>query len=174
MRQKQLFGFHWLTITLIITGIFLAGVIFLAVYIYNEAMEIKEQSMDHTISVILEQTAIKEVKDIDLFSGEESYHVLLGEDESGEEKIIFYPLAGKEKKIHSVSMDEVISKGSIYSDWKENCENCTFVEINPAIINEEMLWEIIYYDEYNRYVLDYVTMDDGTRVEQYRFTKDFK
>ncbi|KKE79363.1 hypothetical protein WH51_07610 [Bacilli bacterium VT-13-104] len=176
MKNKQFSqstGLNWIQKSFIIfIAIIVVAVIF-GVYIYLGTMKNKTANFEQTKEVILEQTPITKVDKIELYHGDEAYHLVYGSDKKGEEQIIFYPLKGKEKDITTISMSEIIPKEQILQSWQKNCANCELNKISPALINDQLLWEITYYDENDRYVLDYFSIHDGSSYEQYRFNRMF-
>ncbi|WP_245831775.1 DUF5590 domain-containing protein [Oceanobacillus senegalensis] len=142
-------------------------------YLYKNIYDKKTDGFEQTEKIILEQTSITEIDDIDLFYGNEAYHIVVGKNEENEEKMIFYPLEGKEKKITTVDTSEIIPKEDIINTWEKNCEGCTLVKITPALIDDNILWELSYHDAKSRYVLEYVSIYNGSSFEQYRFERMF-
>ncbi|RLL48230.1 hypothetical protein D8M04_02845 [Oceanobacillus piezotolerans] len=175
--KKKLFslstGPSWLKIVSLSISVLLIIAIVYGIYLYNTIYDSKTVGFNETVNTIIEQTSISDVTSVERFHGDEAYHVVLGETEKGEEQIIFYPLEGKEKNITSVPTSEILPKDAILQDWYNSCDSCKFVRITPAILEDDVLWEIAYYTEDGRYGLDYISMYDGTLHEQYFFRKMF-
>ncbi|WP_082918037.1 DUF5590 domain-containing protein [Oceanobacillus sp. Castelsardo] len=176
MKNKQFSqstGLNWIQKTFIIIIAIIVIVTIFGVYLYQDIMKNKSANFEQTREVILEQTPITKVNKIELYHGDEAYHLVYGSDEKGEEQIIFYPLKGKEKDITTIGYSEIIPKDQILQTWQQNCANCELNKISPALIEDKLLWEITYYDENDRYVLDYLSIHDGSSYEQYRFKRMF-
>jgi len=173
MQSSQSTGRKVLKISLILLSIvvLVAGVI--GIILYQKILDNKTHGFEETKNVILEQTSITEIVKVERYHGEKPYHIVYGKTEDGEERIIFYPLQGKKKNITSISMKDMLSRDEILSLWSSNCNNCQFVKITPGIISEDIVWELTYYDQNNRYSIDYLSIDDGTVYEQYRMRKMF-
>jgi len=146
-----------------------------AIVLYNNLYDSKTANYSETEEVILEQTSLKEIDTIEHFFGDEAYHVVYGKNEQGEEKIIFYPLEEEdgEKNITTIDFENVLSKEQIIQEWQQNCTSCQFVNLTPALLDEEELWEVAYQDEQNRYVLAYYSMDDAEIYERLFFKSMF-
>src|SRR5699024_3073215 len=144
-----------------------------AVVLYNDLYDSKTANHSETEKIILEQTSITEIDHIEHFFGEEAYHVVYGKNEQDEEKIIFYPLEEEEKNITTIDLATVLSKEQMVQEWQQNCTSCQFVDITPALMDGEELWEITYQDEQNRYVLAYYSMDNAAVYEQLFFKSMF-
>ncbi|WP_249871844.1 cell wall elongation regulator TseB-like domain-containing protein [Oceanobacillus saliphilus] len=164
---------NWLMWSSVLLLVIILGCGIYAVYLYNELYDNKTAGFDETSRQILNQTAITEIGKMDQYNGSESYHILYGKNDENEEKLIFYPLEGTEKELTTIDRSEIISEEEILSLWQSQCNGCEFVKINPALENNEPLWEIKYNDMNNRYVMDYVSIYDGSLVEQYRFKRMF-
>lgn len=155
-----------LLILLISAGIY-------SVFLYQDIMESKTEGFAETESRILEATSLVFIDKIEQFNGSEAYQVVFGKNETNENKIIFYPLEGSEKNLTVLDESEIISKETILKSWEEACGQCDFIKAVPAMKDENILWEVTYTDESDRYVLDYLSIYDGSRYERYRFTQMF-
>jgi uncharacterized protein YpmB len=170
-QDKNRSWFFWSLIIILI--ILITGLIY-AVFLYQDVKASKTEGFDETKKQILNATSITEIDKIEQFNGEEAYHVIFGKDNKGVKKIIFYPLKGKEKNLTTIKQSDMVSEDQIQGEWKANCEHCKLVKIVPALVDNKPLWEITYSDESGRYVLDYLSLYDGSRYEQYRFRQMFK
>jgi len=168
-RKNRLLIWSLAILFLILISCFIYGVT-----LYNDLYDSKTAGFDETREQILNQTSITEIDKIEQFNGEKAYHVIYGENNKGEQKIIFYPLEGKEKNLTTIDATEIVSEEKMLELWKEDCESCDFINISSALIDGKALWEISYKDDKDRYVLEYFSMNDGTRYEQYRFNSMFK
>lgn len=164
----------WLFWSLIVILIIFISSFIYAVFLYYDVKGSKTEGFAETEKQILKATSITEVDEIKQFNGEEAYHVIFGIDKKDEKKVIFYPLKGKEKDLTTIKQKDMISEDQIVKDWKAQCEDCKLVKAVPALVDDKVLWEISYRDGSNRYGLDYLSLYDGTRYEQYRFGRMFK
>ncbi|MFC3038905.1 DUF5590 domain-containing protein [Virgibacillus xinjiangensis] len=161
----------WGAVALITIAII--GVVFAAVLYYGIQQELTE-TMAETEQVLLDATSLQEIDMIEQFNGSEAFHVVYGRNGEDEEKIIFYPLEGKEKNLTTIDRSEIIPKDEIADTWKNDCNECELVQIVPALVDGEELWEITYWDKSNRYVFDYVSIYDGSPYEMYRLDPIFE
>jgi uncharacterized protein YpmB len=166
--------YRWLFITIIILVILFISALIYGIFLYMDLNEERTKGYRDTERELLQQTSLAEVENIDNFNGEEPYHVVYGMDESGEEKIIFYPLRGQEKTLTTISAGEILPARDMISMWQTECGTCSLVRITPALLDDERLWELVYYDEQDRYVFDYRSIYDGSRYEAIRYRSTFK
>ena len=147
------------------------------IFLYYNIQKDKTAGFSETKEMILQDTELVNIQNIERYHGESSYHVVFGETEESEKKIVFVPLEkDKENKEDLIIIDqtEITSKEAMQSQWQKQCDNCELVKITPGIENNEPLWEITYIDNSKRYVLEYLSIYDGTQQEQFRFTRMFK
>ncbi|MFD1849509.1 DUF5590 domain-containing protein [Oceanobacillus bengalensis] len=170
---SQSVGIRWLPISIWTVIIIIVSCCIFGIYLYQDIYDKKTMGFEETADTIINQTAIVDIDNIELFHGEDAYHIVYGTTADGEGRIIFYPLEGAEKDILSVSNSEIISKDEILQNWKSECSNCTFVKISPAVIKDNIYWEVTYHDNNARYVIDYMSIYDGSLDEQYRFERMF-
>ncbi|WP_067725503.1 cell wall elongation regulator TseB-like domain-containing protein [Oceanobacillus damuensis] len=164
---------NWLLWSFVSIVVIILACSIYAVYLYNEIYGSKTAEFAETSRQILNQTAITEIEKVEQYNGSEAYHIVFGENDENEEKLIFYPLAGNEKELTTIDRTEIMSEEAILDQWQAQCNGCEFIKINPALENDEPLWEITYNDNNNRYVMDYLSIYDGSREEQYRLKKIF-
>lgn len=143
-------------------------------FLYLDLMDSKTAGIEETKKQILNNTSITSIEKVEQFNGAEAYHVIYGKNKKGEGKIIFYPIKGKEKDLTTIDQSEIIPEKQVLSQWEEQCNGCKLINIVPALVKDESLWEITYKDQSDRYVFDYLSLYDGSRYEQYRFKRMFK
>lgn len=173
MQSSQSTGRKVLKISLIILGIIIMLTGIFGIILYQQILDKKTEGFNETKKVILDQTSITQIIEIERYHGEQPYHIIYGKTENGEERIIFYPLKGKRKNITSIPEKDILSKEEIISLWSNHCNRCKLINITPGIINEHVVWELTYYDQNNLYYIDYMSINDGSVYEQYRLKKFF-
>ena len=144
-----------------------------SIFLYQDIMESKTERFAETETQILNATSLVAVEKIEQFNGAEAYHIVFGENEAGEQKIIFYPLEGQEKQLTVLDESEIVSEQTILDQLQADCSECKLIKAVPAIKDENELWEVMYIDESARYILDYLSIYDGSRYERFQFTQMF-
>ncbi|MCF3941616.1 cell wall elongation regulator TseB-like domain-containing protein [Oceanobacillus alkalisoli] len=166
-RRKWLI-FSMITFLLLFISMFIYGI-----FLYMDLNSERTEGHEATKRELLKQTEITEISKIENFNGEAAYHVVYGKSEEGNGKIIFYPLEGNEKTLTTVDSTEVLAPSSMIDRWQSDCRTCQLVKITPALLDEEILWELVYYDENDRYVFDYRSIYDGSDYEEIRYLRKF-
>ncbi|WP_047980063.1 cell wall elongation regulator TseB-like domain-containing protein [Ornithinibacillus contaminans] len=143
------------------------------VIVYTSIQSSKTDGYDAARKRVLAETDIVEINDTMRFYGDTGYHVIYGTKRDNEEQIAFVPDTKKED-ITIVAQEDIITSDTVKQNWEKECSACEFQAIVPAIIKGNALWEITFTDEANRYVINYVSMYDGTQYEEFRFNKMFE
>src|SRR5699024_10805777 len=72
-----------------------------------------------------------------------------------------------------INNEDIIAEEQIYEKWRARGQHCDLIQISPAMIDNEPLWEITYKDD-DMYTFHYVSMIDGTMSERLQLTQMFK
>ncbi|MHA6251126.1 cell wall elongation regulator TseB-like domain-containing protein [Oceanobacillus sp. CAU 1775] len=163
----------WFVWSSIILSILFISLLIYAIFLYMDLNEKRTAGFDTTKTQILDQTSITDISSIEKFNGEKSFHVIFGENAEGEEKLIYYPLEGNEKTLTIIDAEEIIPKSSIINSWEKECTSCHLIRVIPALIDEEPLWELTYYNENKRYVFKYISVYDGSTYEEFSYRRMF-
>ncbi|MFD1038660.1 DUF5590 domain-containing protein [Virgibacillus byunsanensis] len=177
MKNKQYSQFivpNWLKwIIGFVCLVFISCLVY-GVFLYQDIQQQKKSGYASSQDTVLSNTELTKVNNIYTFSGAITYHVLFGETTGNDKKIVFLPLDDEDEDITIMDQSNIISLESIKSQWKEQCNHCKLIKISPAMVNNRPLWEVTYRDNSDRHVLDYLSMNDGSRYERFRFKKTFK
>lgn len=159
----------WVLLALIL--ILVALIIFFTV-IYNDIQNSKTFGFQAAEERVLEETDVSEVVETMRYHGEVLHHVVFGKNRSNETLIVFVP-EDRESELTVVNKKDIEPVENVRENWLSECANCELIDIVPAILNNDPLWEITFYDEAGRYVLNYVSIFDGSKYEEFRFRKMF-
>lgn len=156
-----------------VTLLLISLIIYFSLF-YRSILQSKTEGFEETKQIVSETLNMK-VEDIYQFQEKESYHILLTTDNENKKWIVFVPLSEQLNKedFIIIEADEVLSRETIEANWQQNCEQCELVKSNPAMIDNIPLWELTYKDRSNRYVIEYVTLKDGTTYEQLRLYRKY-
>lgn len=53
-------------------------------------------------------------------------------------------------------------------------QTCKLIRTTPALIDDELFWELTYINDTDKYVFDYYTIDNGQLHEQIKLLQMFK
>lgn len=145
-----------------------------SVYLYNDIQQNKTESFDRVKAEVLQETKLNKIVKIERFHGKDAYYVLQGVTKDNKQKIVFYPF-DKSAKLTIVSQSEIVSEEKIRNNWSNQCKNCELIKITPAIVGSDKVpaWELTYIDESNRYIMDYLSIYSGKRIELIGFKQMF-
>lgn len=164
----------WLKWTISIVCIVLLSCFIYSVYLYYDVQQSKTSQYPELTKSIKRETDISTVQKIEQYHGEKAYYLVYGKTEKNQKKIVFYPYTKKDGALKVINKSEIIPEESIQTSWDSQCNNCELVEITPALVHEKAAWEVTFIDESERYVIDYLSIFDGSRIEQIRLKQMFK
>ena len=164
----------WLKWSLLILILILIISTIYSIFLFKDIQESKTIGYSETEKKVLQETDIESITNITHFFDKTTYHIVFGETEHGEEKIVFVPKEKNAEKMTIIDGNEVLTKQEIRSLLENDCTKCQLIKINPAMIKDNPLWEVTYRDDTDRYVLDYLSMYDGSRYEQFKFRQTFR
>ena len=143
-------------------------------YLYQSTMNKKENEFKETKAYVLDNDFLVEISKMEAFYEQHSYHIFLGQNKEQEEVIVFVPVPLEEEEIKVISARDIISEQQAIIKISKECSKCKKISVKPAMINDRPLWELTYFDAYNRYNIDYLTMEDGERYERLQLNQTFK
>lgn len=175
MKQRNFSFFKKLILLILIIGVVLVSIF--VFYLYNIDKKHKA-SFDETSEMVIKDTEMTQISQKYSFQEKELYHVFLGKNDSDEDLIASVHLPEKAKEITEKDIQiyksiNYISEQSMLKEWEQICDQCQFIQIQPALIENDLLWEIKYNDIDNRYVFDYYLMSDGSEYENFKLKRNF-
>ncbi|WP_404452822.1 DUF5590 domain-containing protein [Virgibacillus necropolis] len=142
-------------------------------FLYSDIQQSRTANYQETKKEVLDKTNVSQIENVTKYNGEHQFHVIFGTTKSGDDKIIFVPLDKKSNKPTVIDGSKIITKQQIKDQWEQQCQNCELIDITPAMENNKPLWEVTYVDDSDRYIFDYLSIYDGTRVQKYRLKSIF-
>ncbi|QKY69187.1 DUF5590 domain-containing protein [Lentibacillus sp. CBA3610] len=168
---------NWLKWTLGIVGLLIIAFLIFAIYLYQAAQGNRTAAYDQVAEEVLQETELTAISSIERFHGENAYYIVYGETDHEENKIVFYPFDLDQSSIISLNQSEIVSEETVRANWNNQCNSCKMIDITPAVISDgddqQPAWEITYEDNSGRYVMEYLSVSDGSRIEARRFNRLF-
>src|SRR5690625_2695787 len=175
MKMKQKVSWiNWRRIIVIfLVFVFILLVIYLS-FMYRSIMHSKSDGLDETKEIVSTSLDLN-VDEVYHFQEELGYHIAFASDAEDEDWIVFVPLEEEIKKEDFIVMEanSVLSQEEIENNWLSDCNSCQLIKSGPAMIDQIPLWELTYKDSSNRYVIEYVTLKDGSIYEQLRLHRKY-
>jgi len=162
-----------LIIVLVVLCLLLIGAIYYSIHIYQTINTTKNSELNKTKTTLINDNVMAEINEMYDFHDEKSYHIFKGKNNDGIEQFVFVSLDDDNKQI-IIDVDDTISKQQAIDKSTKDCQQCKVVKTNPAMIGNLSLWEIIYYDDNERYVINYISMKNGQQIEQLRLVSKYK
>ncbi|MCP8616670.1 cell wall elongation regulator TseB-like domain-containing protein [Salirhabdus salicampi] len=136
--------------------------------IYLTAVKGKQATFSHSEQRALDSTPLASVTNTDRFNGAQPFDIVVGETNEGELGYAFVPIDSEDEDIRYVPADSGLSNEDIIAIWSSQCRSCTLIDLQLGIDEDVLLWELIYYDENQRYTFDYYTFRNGNVYEQFK------
>jgi uncharacterized protein YpmB len=143
------------------------------IILYNQIQDSKVQGNQEAEQRVIQESTIDQIIKTTRFFGETGYHIIYGKTNDNVVQIAFLP-DKPESNIVVINEEDIVSSDEVQQAWQQDCSSCQLIKIVPAMLKGDPLWEISYEDEANRYVLEYVSMYDGSQYEEFRFKKMFE
>ncbi|HLS06934.1 MAG TPA: DUF5590 domain-containing protein [Bacillota bacterium] len=140
-------------------------------YLYVDIQAEKTKDFPKTRERIGAETNITHIDSIERYHDKQYFHIVFGKNEQTKEYIAFVPQA-VDDEITVIQTDEIINEETIINQWEQNCQACELIQIIPAMIDDDMLWEVTYVND-DQYVFNYYTMTEGTLHEQIKLLQMF-
>ncbi|QSS98438.1 DUF5590 domain-containing protein [Pontibacillus sp. ALD_SL1] len=153
-------------LTVIIAVVLLTGYLG---YLYYTVQNDKTETYATSKQIAQKETPLNTVNSVSRYHGMHQYDIVAGVDDNGVKGFAFIPVTDeKEGSVTYVENTDMVVQEEMHRIWEDQCADCSFIEITPAIHQGVPLWEITYRDENNRYVFDYYKMENGKRFEVFR------
>ena len=156
--------------------VFLLVIFLCSGYLYTLVINEKTDDYPRVETIVYEKTPINSIQSIERFHSETSYYVIWGQSEDADSLIAFIPMDNydAEQDITVISEDNIISKTDLQQAWQKDCDHCQWKKATLGVVDDEVVWEITYRDESDRYVFEYVSIVDGSTYEIFRLTQMFR
>src|SRR5699024_9765262 len=141
-----------------------------AIYYYVVIQKTTFEDLDKTMKAVENSEKIKEIDEVHQFYEEIGYHIFEGMNEKDEAVFLFVPIESvdDESAWKTFKKKDGQDIETVEASFTKECEDCKLHYIQPAMIEDNVLWEIVYTDESNRYVMEYVQMENGEQFERLR------
>ncbi len=158
----------------IVCLLIIGGLMVYSFHLYGQIEASQTNELNKTKENILKNETLTNVTEMYEFNDDSSFHIMVGKNQEGKNQYVFVPIDENDGKLMTIYSDEIISKEQAINYGTSDCVHCRVVKASPAMINHQFLWEVIYYDEKTRYVIDYISMKDGERIEQLRLASKYR
>lgn len=167
----------WMNLKNIIFFIILLAILaiitfILIVFVYFDHSKIDNK--DEVIEFVKQSSEIKQVTDVDYFADKETYDIIYGKDENDKKYFAINPADNRDKeKLTVIKQEDVLSKENIEQKWQSDCKGCTLKKSGLAMLDDEVLWELTYLDQEEKYFIEYFSLEDGSTYEEFRLNNKY-
>lgn len=172
-RFLQYIAPNWLVGTILVVVLILFTVVGFGISLYNDILTSKQQGFNTSKQIALEND-LNTIESISRYHGDRFYHVVTGESEAGEKKIVFVPVNSKKnEKIKTFSAESLLTEEDILSSWGNSCTNCTLLGTSIAFDKDIPLVEVTYLEGENNFmVYEYFSLEDGQRYDYVKLRRN--
>lgn len=143
---------------ILLVGIFLVVILF-SLTVYKQIQNNKTEGYSEAIEQAMEATSLVEVDETSTYSRNESYTVIDGLDDDGDQIYVFVPEEGG--NISDIDAEDGITAEDAEQIVKDEQQVSKILSTQLGIENNKPLWEVTYLDEKERLVYYYLDFKTG-------------
>lgn len=153
---------------------FIGSIIYITTF-YKTLVDSKVENRTAIESFVTESNLLKTIEKIDDVQAEERFYIVKGRDRKNVEQLIFIPNKEDivEKDVLKFKTKDLRKQADVEASWQKECNGCTLKKSNPSMIKKKPLWELAYTDSSNRYIIQYISLEDGKTFEQLTLNKKY-
>jgi uncharacterized protein YpmB len=136
-----------------------------AYYLYSGVQAKPEKKEAEAVKIAKKEENLVSIKNVEHFFKNETYYVVEGKNEKGTDLIVW---VGNDKKVYSENAKKGLSEAQMINYVKENHDAKEIIDSRLGMEDEIPLWEVVYYDDQERYTYYYGYFETGKRYEIYR------
>ncbi|WP_143414485.1 DUF5590 domain-containing protein [Halobacillus massiliensis] len=159
---------RWMKWTLVIGSILCFIIFLLGMWMYSHINASKTQDFDRAESFATQEAGFRQVDKVTRYNGKSVIHIVQGANEEGESIYGFINLADN-KLLITLDAEQMISKEAVRNDSEASCSSCEWIDTQLAYEENRPVWELTYKDESNRYVFEYIDVENGERIQRFAF-----
>ncbi|CAH0345514.1 DUF5590 domain-containing protein [Bacillus sp. CECT 9360] len=152
---------------LIISAIVVLLIFGIAAGSYITALGPKNDAKREAFQSAKEESGLITMDEFYIYNGLDSYHVVIGDTEAGEKKIVWLPNDNKNEPV-TENYKDGIPKQEIQQLAEKKLNPEKIISIKPGLENSTPLWEVTYLDESKRYNYAYYDFKTGEWLKYYR------
>jgi len=166
---------NWKVVFILLLLIAFIGVIIYITTFYQSLVASKVENKSEVETFIKESNLLKTIETIDDVQVEERFYIVKGTDSKNVEQLIFVPNQEdlKEKDVIKIKTNDLRKQEDVEASWKKECDGCVLKRSNPSMIDKKPLWELAYTDASKRYIIQYISLEDGKTYEKLTLNKKY-
>lgn len=161
----------WLKWCLLILSVFIILGLAFGIWMYLSVNQDRTAGHAEAIDLAEQQTGLTNFESVTTYYGESEIHIVQGANNSGSEKIVFIDLE-ENTILDEISTESILPSNQMRSQWKDNCLECEFKDIQYGYEENEPVYQLTYIDSQNRYVLDYFTLEGEAFDQRFAFRQN--
>ncbi|KZE66212.1 hypothetical protein AWM68_07530 [Fictibacillus phosphorivorans] len=145
------------------------GILFLAswqaYYLYSGVQAKPAKKEAEAVEIAKREKNLVSITNVDHFFKNETYYVVEGKNKNGTDMIVW---VGEDEEVTSEIAKKGLSEKQILDFVRTNYDAKEIVDSRLGMEDGIPLWEVVYYDDQDRYTYYYGYFETGKRYEIYR------
>lgn len=136
-----------------------------AYYLFNGVQAKPGKKEAEAVEIAKREKNLVTITNVDHFFKNETYYVVEGKNENGTDMVVW---VGEDKEVTSEIAKKGLSEKQILDFVKTNYDAKKIIDSRLGMEDGIPLWEVVYYDDQDRYTYYYGYFETGKRYEIYR------
>jgi uncharacterized protein YpmB len=156
----------------IVIGIFiLATLLFVFNRFYLSVQNKYWNDTTAAVELAYEKSIMTKATKVESFHGDESFHIIFGEDKIGQQLIAW---VSEQEEVHTEMVDEAYKEAQLREDMKAKEPDAELLRVLPGKMGDQLVWEVFYKKQEaasgERYYYDYYQFNTGTYIDTWRLS----
>ncbi len=134
-------------------------------YIYHAADETRREAYAQAEKIGTKEAGLTKFDKFYMFNGSESWHVITGTDQSGEEIGVW--ISQKDGTVHTYPLSKGISSNQAIAEVSKTKTIKTIQHAMLGMEKEKPLWEITYLNEKDQLCYSYIDFVSGEWIKNF-------
>lgn len=156
---------------LIVISLFVAAsLIFVLSRFYLHIQNSNWSTNAKAVEIAYKQSILAKAIKVEAFHGDESFHVIHGEDKIGQPIIVW---VSGQADVHTEMVEESFKEEQIREIMQTKQPDAELLRIMPGKLRDQFVWEVFYKKQEaagQRYYYDYYQFHDGTYIDTWRLS----
>lgn len=143
-------------------GVFVLSLaVFISLFVIWQSKVPFSDQEDRAVQMALEQKALAQVDDADVYNGTISYVTVFGMDENGDDKAVFIPTKASKDPIEEVLLKDGISEKQAIKVVQDEFKVKEVLHAKLGFEDSKVVWEITFFNENDKLNYVYLLFENG-------------
>ncbi|MFC7060424.1 hypothetical protein ACFQIC_00885 [Halobacillus seohaensis] len=152
----------WVRWILLIIGVLFIIMFSFLTWMYLHIEDSRTNHYDDVRNFVESENILNNIEEVVRYNGESPIYIV-----NGEGSYLFVDLEANEV-LATIASKDMIGINSAQKSVTE-CNECELIDTRLAYEENRPVWEVTYTDESNRYVFEYIDLENGREVQRFAF-----